>query len=298
MIATRHDTRTGIALVVPALCGLAVFNLYPIVQTLIYSLHELDMTTDWLAADFIGFENYRRVMQSGQFWYTFGFTLGFTVLAVTIDLVLGMGLALATMTVVPSLRGLLRGIIIIPWTVPQVIQAAMWRWLLNSNVGPVGDLMVRGGLVRESPLFLVHPLLAIGSVVLVFSWKGSSVAAFFFMGALAMIPRDIREAALIDGARHLRRFFSITLPMVMPTVFVALLYRTQDAVRVFDVVYGLTGGGPGTSTDTLSSFAYKTFFRYAQFGQASAYAVVTYILVVLAGIVYLSRIRRNFNFRE
>jgi multiple sugar transport system permease protein len=136
------------------------------------------------------------------------------------------------------------------------------------------------------------------SVIFVFSWKGSAVTAFFLMGGLAMIPRELHEAAMIDGAHRLRRFWSITVPLIMPTVFVALLYRTQDALRVFDVVYGLTGGGPGTTTDTMSSFAYKTYFRYAQFGHASAYAVVTFLLVVAVGVVYITRIRKNFNFRE
>lgn len=298
MKATRSDTRVGVALVLPALLALGVFNYYPIAQTALYSLFDLDTTTDWLDSAFVGFANYRRVMRSGEFWNTFAFTLLFTGAAVTIDLVIGMMLALATFYVVPSFRGILRAVIIVPWAVPQVIQATMWRWMLNAEVGPVGDLMVKSGVVREAPLFLVNPVLATVSVVLVFSWKGSAVTAFFLMGGLAMMPRELGEAGMIDGAGRIRRFFSITLPMVMPTVFVALLYRTQDALRVFDVVYGLTGGGPGTTTDTMSSFAYKTFFRYAQFGHASAYAVVTYIMVITVGVFYITRVRDNFNFRE
>lgn len=298
MTANRLDTRSGLLLILPAVIALAVFNFYPIVQTAIYSLFDLDTTTDWWNSSFIGLDNYRRVMSSGAFWYTFGFTLFFTAAVVVLDLTLGMGLALATFVVMPSVRGILRAIIIVPWAVPQVIQASMWRWMLNSEVGPVGDLMVRTGLAKEPPLFLVQPVSAVVSLVIVFSWKGSAITAFFFMGALAMIPRDILEAATIDGALRWRRFVSVTLPMVIPTVFVALLYRTQDALRVFDVVYGLTGGGPGTTTDTMSSFAYKTYFRYAQFGHASAYAVVTYLLVVAVGVYYISRIRSSFNFRD
>jgi multiple sugar transport system permease protein len=298
MTATRLDTRAGLLLILPAFFALGVFNYYPILQTTLYSFFDLDTTTDWLSSAFVGLKNYRHVMSSGAFWYTFGFTLFFTCAVVLLDLVLGMGLALATFVVAPSVRGILRAIIIVPWAVPQVIQASMWRWMLNSEVGPVGDLLVRGGLVERPPLFLVHPALAVASLVVVFSWKGSAIAAFFFMGALAMIPRDILEAATIDGARRWRRFLSVTLPMVIPTVFVALLYRTQDALRVFDVVYGLTGGGPGTTTDTMSSFAYKTYFRYAQFGHASAYAIVTYILVVVVGVYYISRIHSSFNFRD
>jgi ABC-type sugar transport system permease subunit len=294
----KIETRIGTLLVLPAIIALIVFNYYPIVQTMIYSVFDLDLTTDWLNSEFIGLGNYSDVMQSDQFWYTFGFTLGFTIVVVILDLTIGMLLALSTFYVGPIMQGILRAIIIIPWAIPKVIQASMWRWLLNSDVGPIGDMLVKIGIVSEPPLFLVDQFLAMGSVVLAYSWKGASISAFFLMGGLALIPNDVIESAKVDGAKALRRFFTITLPMVMPTISVALLYRTRDALRVFDVIYGLTGGGPGTRTDTLSSFAYKTYFEFAQFGQGSAYAVVTFILVVAVGAFYIERVKKNFSFKE
>jgi len=298
VLAKRTDTRIGTALVLPAILALLLFNYYPILQTAIYTFFDLDSTTDWLTAPFVGLQNYVEVMASGQFWYTFGFTVGFTVVVVILDLTLGMALAMATFYVPRRMRGILRAVIIVPWAIPKVIQAAMWRWMLNSEVGPIGDVMVRIGLVDEPPLFLVDQFLAMGSVFLAYSWKGASIAAFFLMGGLALIPRDVMESAKVDGARPLRRFSSIILPMLMPTIYVALLYRSQDALRVFDVIYGLTGGGPGTATDTLSSFAYTSYFRYAQFGQGSTYAVVTFILIAAVGIFYIGRVRKNFSFKE
>ncbi len=298
MISNKIETRTGMVLVLPAVLGLVIFNYYPIVQSFVYSFFDLEFTTDWLNAPFIGFRNYAVVMASDQFWYTFLFTAGFTLVAVTLDLSLGMAFALATFYVPGKMRGLLRAIIIVPWAIPKVIQASMWRWMLNTDVGPIGDVLVRIGLVSEPPLFLMDRYLAMGSVVAAYTWKGASIAAFFLMGGLALIPREVTESAIVDGANAVRRFFSITLPIIMPTVFVALLYRSQDALRVFDVVYTLTGGGPGNSTDTLSSFAYNAYFRFAQFGRASTYAVVTFILVALVGTFYISRVRRNFSFRE
>ncbi len=294
----RRETRIGLALVAPALLGLLVLNYYPVAQSALFSLLELDAGVDWWQARFIGLRNYTDVMQSDQFWYTLLFTVGFTVVVVVLDISLGMLLALATFYVPRRLRGILRAIIIVPWAIPKVIQASMWRWMLNSDVGPIGDFLVRLGLAQEPPLFLVERFLAMGSVVVAYTWKGSSIAAFFLMGGLAMIPREVIESARVDGAGVFRRFFSVILPMVMPTVYVALLYRSQDALRVFDVIYGLTGGGPGTTTDTLSSFAYTAYFRYAQFGRASTYAVVTFLLVAVVGTFYIARIRRNFNFRE
>lgn len=298
MISHRLETRIGVALVAPAAVGLLVLNYYPILQSTLYSLFALDSSTDWLRARFVGLRNYADVMSSDQFWYTLLFTVGFTVVVVVLDISLGMLLALATFYVPRRMRGVLRAIIIVPWAIPKVIQASMWRWMLNSDVGPIGDIVVRLGLASEPPLFLVDRLLAMASVVIAYTWKGSSIAAFFLMGGLALIPREVIESATVDGARALRRFFSIMLPIVMPTVYVALLYRSQDALRVFDVIYGLTGGGPGTTTDTLSSFAYTAYFRYAQFGRASTYAVVTFLLVAAVGIFYISRVKRNFSFKE
>lgn len=298
MTSNRLETRVSLVLVLPALLGLLAFNYYPIIQTFLFSFFDLDFTTNILEAPFIGFRNYAVVMASDQFWYTFLFTSGFTVVAVTLDLSIGMAFALSTFYVPKPMRGILRALIIVPWAMPGVIQASMWRWMLNSDVGPIGDLMVRIGLVSEPPLFLAERILAMGSVVAAHTWKGSTIAAFFLMGGLAMIPGEVKESAIVDGAGAIRRFISITLPMVMPTVFVALLFRSQDALRVFDVVYGLTGGGPGTSTDTLSSFAYNSFFRFAQFGRASTYAVVTFVLVGIVGVFYISRVKKNFSFRE
>lgn len=298
MTARSRETFIALLLCLPAVAGLMVFNYYPIIQSFIYSFFDLEFTTNWRQASFIGLRNYAVVMQSDQFWYTFLFTLGFTVAAVTLDLTIGMLFALATFYVPRGMRGVMRAFIVVPWAIPKVIQASMWRWMLNSDVGPVGDLLVRFGITSAPPLFLADRVLAMGSVLLAYTWKGSSIAAFFLMGGLAMIPREVRESAIVDGAGALRRFVSITLPMVAPTIFVALLYRSQDALRVFDVVYGLTGGGPGTATDTLSSFAYQSYFRFAQFGRASTYAVVTFVLIGVVGVFYISRVRRTFSFRE
>lgn len=294
----RSETRIGLFLVAPAAIGLLIFNFFPVLQSGFFSLLALDAGTQWWEARFVGLRNYSDVMRNGLFWYTLFFTVAFTVAAVTLDLTLGMALALATFYVPRRVRGVLRAIIIVPWAIPKVIQATMWRWMLNSDVGPVGDMLVRLGLADEPPLFLVDRFLAMGSVLLAYTWKGSSIAAFFLMGGLAMIPRDTIESARVDGANAFQRFCRIVLPMVMPTIYVALLYRSQDALRVFDVIYGLTGGGPGTTTDTLSSFAYTTYFRYAQFGRASTYAVVTFLLVAAVGTFYIARIKTNFNFRE
>jgi multiple sugar transport system permease protein len=285
-------------LLLPAVVALLIFNYYPIVQTFIFSLFDLDHTTDWLNAPFLGAANYVEVFQSRQFWQSMRFTLGFTVVAVFLEICLGMVFALLTFWVIPPLRGPLRAMIIIPWAIPQIIQAAMWKWLLNSDVGMFSDILVRSGLVERPPLFLADPYLAIASVVVAYVWKGAAIAAIFLMGGLALIPQELHEAATIDGANAWSRFWRITVPLLVPTILVTLLFRTMDALRVFDLVYGLTGGGPGTTTETLSSFAYKYYFSFVQFGQGSAYAMVTFVLVVSVSVIYINRVQDRFHFKE
>jgi ABC-type sugar transport system permease subunit len=293
-----RETHTAVLLIVPAAIALLIFNYYPILQTFIFSLFNLDHTTDWLNAPFVGGQNYVEVMRSREFWRSTRFTLGFTVVSVFLEFWIGLGLALASFWVTPFLRGFLRAIIIIPWAIPQIIQASMWKWIFNSDVGLIGDLLVKLGLVDSPPLFLVDPLLAMLSIVLAYVWKGSAITAIFLMGGLALVPQDLIEAATIDGAGAWRRFWAITLPLLTPTILVTLLFRTMDALRMFDLVYGLTGGGPGTTTETLSTFAYKFYFKFVQFGQGSAYALVTFGLVVSVSIFYVSRVQGKFSFRK
>jgi ABC-type sugar transport system permease subunit len=290
----------GIAVlfIIPAFIGLTVFFYYPIVQTVIYSLFDLDHTSDWLNAPFVGLNNYVDVMRSQQFWLSIRFTFLFTAVSVFLQFWIGLGMAMATFAVVPRLRGILRAIIIIPWAIPQIIQAAMWKWLYNTDVGLIGDILVRLGLVSKPPLFLADPSLAMAAVILAYVWKTSTVSSIFLMGGLAMVPDHLLDAAKVDGARAWMRFRKITIPLIMPTILVTLLFGTRDALRAFDIIYGLTGGGPGTQTDVLSSFAYKFYFKFVEYGLGSAYALITFVLVMVLSLIYLKRIQPHLQFRR
>lgn len=295
-IELREQTIAFLFLV-PAIVGLLIFYYYPIAQTFFFSTFDLDHTTDWVNSDFVGLKNYLDVFQSKLFWGSIGFTLFFTVTAVFLEFWIGLGLALASYWVWPRLTGLLRAIIIVPWAIPQIIQASMWKWMYNTDVGIIGDMLVRAGVTDTPPLFLVNPTLAKWSLIVAYVWKASAVTAIFLMGGLALVPQELHDAAKVDGARAWRRFWTITIPMILPTILVTLLFRTMDGLRVFDIVYGLTQGGPGTSTETLSSFAYKYYFKYVQYGKGSAYAVVTFFLVFTASLIYIRRVQAHFRFK-
>lgn len=292
-----REPHMAVLFLLPAFLGLAVFLYYPIGQTLVFSTYDLHRTTDLEPERFVGLHNYITVMQTSQFWESFGFTLYFTALSVLLEFCLGLAMALATFAVVPRLRGVLRAVIIIPWAIPAIIQAAMWKWLLNSDVGMLSDLLLRSGLVAEAPLFLGDPLLAMHSVILAYVWRGAAITSIFLMGGLAMVPAHLHEAAMVDGARPWMRFWRITLPLIAPTMMITLMFRTIDALRAFEIVYGLTGGGPGSTTEVLSSFAYRFYFSYSQFGQGSAYAIVTFVLVMGLSWLYIRRLVPHLQFR-
>lgn len=293
----QRESTIALVFLAPAFVALGVFLFYPIVQTAIYSLFDLEYSTRWREAQFVGLANYREVLASREFWGSIRFTTLFAVAAVTLEFVLGLSMALATFWVVRPLRGILRAMIILPWAIPAIIQASIWRWLYNSDVGLLGWLAVALGLAEQPPLFLADPTLAMGSVILAYVWKGASITAIFLMGGLAMVPPHLEDAAKMDGARAWMRLRRITLPLILPTILVTLLFRTLDALRVFDIVYGLTGGGPGTTTETLSSFAYKFYFTFVQFGRGSAYAMITFLLVLGLSLLYIRRITPHLRFR-
>ncbi len=281
---------------VPALCALTLFYYYPFLQSALYSLFSLEYSTDWLQAPFIGLQNYRRVLSSPEFWQSLRFTILFTIGAVILDMSIGMLLAQATFWIHPMFRVILRTIIIIPWAIPRVIQASIWRWMLNSEVGVIGVLLVRFGITDSPPLFLGEPRLALLSIILAYVWKGASIAAVFLMAGLASVPKELQDAARIDGAGSVRRLFSITIPVMLPIIVIAVLFRTRDALRVFDVIIGLTGGGPGNATESLSTYAYRIYFDFNNYGIGSAYAVIIFIAVAVLSIVYIKRFLERFEF--
>ena len=290
------EPELALLFVLPAVIGIFLFYYYQIAQTAIYSLNHLDHTTKWSSETFVGLKNYIEVLKSKNFWRAFGYTLYFTAVAVFLEFWIGLGLAMSTFWVGRHLRGFLRALIVIPWAIPPIISAAIWKWFLNADVG-LGYFMVQLGLVDKPPLFLVDPILAMHAVIVADVWKMSSLIAILMIGGLAVIPQDIYDAAKVDGARAFFRFRRLTLPMLTPTILVALLFRTMDALRTFDLIYGLTKGGPGITTETLSSFAYKFYFTRARFGLGSAYGMVIFFLILVLSFFYISRIRKNLRFK-
>lgn len=293
-----REPALAVLFIIPAFIFVALFLYYPLLQTFIYSFFKLHRTVDWLGQTPIWLQNYQAVFKSEAFRESFTFTLYFTIVTVVFELAIGLSMALATFSVHHRLRGILRAVLVVPWAIPPIVSAMLWKWLFHADAGVFAYVLSASGLVENPPPFLTNPTLAVHSIILASVWKNASIMGILLLGGLASIPQDIYDAAKVDGARVWFRFRRVTLPMLLPTILVTVLFRSLWALRMFELSYGLTGGGPGTSTDTLSTFAYKYFFTYARFGVGSAYAIVIFAIVLAVAIVYVSRVRKNLRFKE
>ncbi len=281
-----------------SLCICGTLSLLSPSSNCFYSFFKLHRTVDWLNDTFVGLQNYAAVFRSEAFRSSFLFTLYFTVMTVALELCLGLGMAIATFSVHPRLRGILRAVMVVPWAIPPIVSAMLWKWLFHADAGVFAYLLTSSGLVENLPPFLTDPTLAIHSIIIASVWKNASIMGILLLGGLASIPKDVYDAAKVDGARTWFRFRRVTLPMLLPTILVTVLFRTLLALRMFELSYGMTGGGPGTTTDTLSTFAYKYYFTYSRFGVGSSYAMVIFAIVLAVAIIYVSRVRGNLRFKE
>jgi multiple sugar transport system permease protein len=262
------ERRSAYLLVAPAVLILAAVALYPTLAAVFMSLNR--MIVVFHDRRFVGLDNYAFMWSDARFWSALWNTVYFSFVAVAIELVLGMGFALLLDDQSRG-RALLRAAILIPWAIPTVVSAKMWAWLLNADYGLLVTAMP-GPKID----WLGSPRLAIHAAILVDVWKTTPFVAFLLLAGLVTIPRDLYDAAQIDGASRLQTFVRVTLPLLKPTLAVTLIFRTLDAFRVFDAVYVLTEGGPANTTETLSVYAYKMLMRAGDFGYGSALSVATF----------------------
>jgi multiple sugar transport system permease protein len=236
--------------------------------------------------NFIGFAYYKQFLTDSRMWAALANTFFFTAVSVAAELVLGLWIALLISKQFRG-SGLVRAAVLVPWAVPTVISAMMWKFLYDGQNGIVAHLFELAGLVPDMATLLTTKAGAMFSVILADVWKTTPFMALLLFAGLQTIPQSLYEAAEVDGANKLQRFFRITLPMLKSTILVSLLFRTLDAFRVFDLIYALTGGGPANSTETISILAYKTMFAQMSFGEGSALAIIVFLCVALISIGYI-----------
>ncbi len=216
-----------------------------------------------------GLGNYLDMLKDQTFWETIGRTLYFTVVSVGLELAMGLAIAQLIHSH-PWGWQFLRFSLIIPWAVPTIVNGAMWRWIYSADFGALNGLLMQLGLIKHYVAWLILPSMAMNLVIVADVWHTMPFVALILQAALATLPEDLDEAAAVDGANAWQRFWKIRLPLLRPAILVALIVRTVDAFRVFDIVYIITSGGPAYKTLTITYLTYLNSFSFGKQGTGAA----------------------------
>ena len=285
----------GFLLLAPAFLLLVLIVAYPIGKLLWNSFFDLRLSGGDAAARFVGWDNYALVLTDPAFWNATRNTVLITLITVPGALLLGLGLAL--LANLPFKRQWpVRLALLLPWALPLSFVGLIFAWFFHTEYGVVNDLLRRVGgssPVQEPTMWLLRPPLAFAAICGAIIWKTSSFMALILLAGLQMIPKSLYEAAEVDGASRWQQFCQITLPMLMPSIIVALIFRTITALQTFDIPYTMTKGGPGDATETLAMLIHKTTIDYLDVGYGSTLAVFMFVLSLGVTAVYLRRIGRN-----
>ena len=282
----RQEARIAWTLVLPALLTILLVALFPLLWTVWESLHLHDLRMPWLGKPFVGIDNYVEAFSDPRFWDALGHTAFFAATSVGLELIIGLWLALALNRAFRG-RGLVRAAVLVPWAIPTVVSALLWRFMFEGQHGIVNTALVQIGILDQPVVWFIQPEAAWIPVILADVWKTTPFVALLLLAGLQNIDTSLYEAARIDGASAWRQFRHVTLPLLKPAILVALIFRTLDAFRVFDLIYALTGGGPGTSTEPIALYTFNVLLQNLQFGYGSALSVIVFLVTFGLAMVYI-----------
>jgi trehalose/maltose transport system permease protein len=237
------------------------------------------------AAEFVGLVNFAYLLTDPSWWKAVWNTVLFTVVSVVCEAVLGLVIAMTLNQAFPG-RGLLRAAVLVPWAIPTVVSAKMWAWMFNDVFGVVNHVLLGLGLIARPVAWLASPETALAAIIVVDVWKTTPFVALLLLAGLQTIPADVYEAAKIDGASRAQTFFRVTLPLLKPALLVALIFRTLDALRIFDLPYVMTGNN--LETMTISVYARQQLVDFQDVGYGSAAAALVFAIVALFTVVYVT----------
>jgi ABC-type sugar transport system permease subunit len=286
----QRDALIGLVLVVPSLLIIFGVVLQPILTTLYLSFFKTSLGF-WGERDFFGLGNYLSLLTDQLFWSTIGRTLYFTIVSVGLELVLGLAIAQLIHAHPPGWR-FLRTSLIIPWAVPTIVNGTMWRWIYNADYGALNGLLTQLGLIPAYIPWLTYPRTAMNLVILADIWHSVPFIALILQAALATLPAELEEAAAVDGAGAWQRFWHIRLPLLRSAILVALVIRTVEAFRVFDIIYVITNGGPAFGTVTISFLTYLETFSFGNVGRGSALSFLISLFTMLMAFAYIRLLYR------
>ncbi|MEG3111880.1 MULTISPECIES: sugar ABC transporter permease [Pantoea] len=288
----QREQRQAWVLLAPMLLVMFLLTGWPLFRTIWLSFTDAALIGSDGAANLIGFDNYLYALTDPDFVASIGRTLYFTVVSVVIEGVIGVLVALLLNQRFYG-RNVLRVLVILPWALPTIVNAMMWRLNFNPDYGSINALLTQLGVMDHYRSWLGTPTSALNAVMLADIWKNYPLVTLLVLAAMQSIPEDLYEAARLDGASALRRFRAITLPAIAGPLSVALVLRTIDAFKIFDIIYVMTRGGPVDSTKTLSFFVYQESFSYLRAGSGAAYAILMTLMCSLLIAIYMLMLLRQ-----
>ena len=284
----RRQTRIGWLLLIPSLAVVAFVAIYPLGKTVYQSFTNQEFLAGITPTKWVGLENYRTLLHDTFFRHAVVLTVKFTLITVSIEFVLGLVIALVVNSNFRG-RGPMRAVMLVPWAIPTVVAAKMWQWMLDDVYGVINDAGVRLHLISHSHAWISDPATSLASVSAVDIWKTTPFVALLLLAGLQVIPGDVYEAASVDGASKWQQFWRITLPLLRPAILVTLIFRTLDALRVFDVFNVFFGNR--ADMQTMATFDQSTIVGDGHVGYGSAVSVAIFLIIAVFVVIYVTFMR-------
>lgn len=279
-------------LIIPCFLFVTVFAFYPILYSVYLSLHKIILSLPSLGASFVGLENYKALLSDRVALHSLFNTFVFVFATTFFELVCGLVIALVINKYFMG-RGIVRAAVLVPWAIPTVVSSQMWRFIFNDKYGLLNYILF-GAAAEKYRAWLADPFYAFTAIAAADVWKTSSFAGLLILAGLQLIPDELYDAAKIDGASAWQQFTKITFPLIRPALLIALLFRTMDAFRVFDLVFVMTQGGPADSTNVLQFYGYKKIFAEGFMGYGSTISVLVFLLTFAVSLMYIKLIGKQF----
>jgi trehalose/maltose transport system permease protein len=284
----RKQARLAWILLLPALAAVGFVALYPLGQTVYQSFTNEQFLAGIEPTKWVGLQNYRDLVEDTFFRDSVWVTVKFTAITVFFEFVLGMIIALVVNSNFKG-RGVMRAVMLVPWAIPTVVSAQMWKWMYDDVFGVINDAGVRTHLLDKNVAWISQPSTALGAVAAVDIWKTTPFVALLLLAGLQVIPRELYEAAEVDGASAWQKFWRVTMPLLRPAILVALIFRTLDALRVFDVFYVFFGSRP--DTQTMAIYTQNTIVSTGDVGYGAAMSVAIFLIIGIFVVIYTTFVR-------
>ncbi len=281
--------RTAWLFLVPSLVVLFAVALWPLGRTFLFSFTDAFLTEPDIY-DYVGFDNYFTLLEDPLWWQSVRNTLYFTVISVSIETALGLAIALLLNTHISG-RGFMRAVILIPWSIPVVVSARMWQWMLHDQFGILNHVLKLMGVIDNGIAWTANPDLVMPVIIAVDVWITTPFMVLLILAGLQMLPKSIYEAASIDGVSEWRQFTALTLPLLAPSIAVAVLFRLLDALRMFDLSFVLSSNSDDTKT--VSIYAREVLVNFQDMGVGSAASAAIFLMIAVVTAIYVTVFRLN-----